>query len=157
MINPVLLICRYLKLCIRVCLYFLDYKRKIYSKSWVDFLATDLSDSYYEYRTWTACPCWSNESGLSPWSSLSKQLFVNSSPLVPHIYASVNWVDIGSSQWLFGAKPFPVPMLTYCQLDHQEQTSVKFESEYKTFHSWKGNWKCRLWIDGWPFCPGKMS
>ena len=38
---------------------------------------------------------------------------------------------------LFGAKPVPEPMPTYCQLDPQEQTSVKFESKYKTFHSWK--------------------
>ena len=34
---------------------------------------------------------------------------------------------------LSGAKPLPEPMLTYCQLDPQEQTSVKFESKYKTF------------------------
>ena len=27
---------------------------------------------------------------------------------------------------LFGAKPLSKPMLGYCQLDHQEQTSVKF-------------------------------
>ena len=34
---------------------------------------------------------------------------------------------------LFGAKPLPEPMLTYCQLDPYEQTSLKFESKYKTF------------------------
>ena len=34
---------------------------------------------------------------------------------------------------LFGAKPLPEPMLAYCQLDSWEQTSVKFESKYKTF------------------------
>ena len=38
---------------------------------------------------------------------------------------------------LFGAKPLPEPLLTYCQLDSQEQTSVKFESQNKTFHSRK--------------------
>ena len=27
---------------------------------------------------------------------------------------------------LLGAKPLPEPMLTYCQLDPKEQTSVKF-------------------------------
>ena len=32
---------------------------------------------------------------------------------------------------LFGAKPLPEPMLTCCQLDHKEQTSVKFESKSK--------------------------
>ena len=30
---------------------------------------------------------------------------------------------------LFGAKPLPEPMLAYCQLDHWEQISVKFELE----------------------------
>ena len=45
---------------------------------------------------------------------------------------------------LFDAKPLPEQMLTYCQLDHQEQTLVKFESQYKTFHSRKCTWKCRL-------------
>ena len=34
---------------------------------------------------------------------------------------------------LFGAKLLSKPMLGYCQLDPWEQTSVKFESKYKTF------------------------
>ena len=38
---------------------------------------------------------------------------------------------------LFGAKPLPEPMQTYCHLDAQEQISIKSESQYKTFHSWK--------------------
>ena len=29
------------------------------------------------------------------------------------------------------------PMLTNCQMDPQEQTSVEFETKYKNFHSWK--------------------
>ena len=33
----------------------------------------------------------------------------------------------GSSNGLFGTKPLPEPMLSYSQLDTQEQTSVKFE------------------------------
>ena len=32
---------------------------------------------------------------------------------------------------LFGAKPLSKPILGYCQLDHEEQTSVKFLSKYK--------------------------
>ena len=32
---------------------------------------------------------------------------------------------------LFGTKPLPEPILTYCQLDPEEQTSVKIESKYK--------------------------
>ena len=39
---------------------------------------------------------------------------------------------------LISAKPLSEPMLEYCYL---EQTSVKFESKYKTFHSWKCIWK----------------
>ena len=35
---------------------------------------------------------------------------------------------------LFGAKPSHEPMQTYCQSDPWEQTSVKFESKYKTLH-----------------------
>ena len=42
---------------------------------------------------------------------------------------------------LLGAKPLPEPMLTYCQLNPSEKTSGKFESKYKTFHSWKRIWK----------------
>ena len=38
-------------------------------------------------------------------------------------------------------KPLPEPMLTYLQLDLQEQTSVKFESKYKIFLSIKYTWK----------------
>ena len=32
---------------------------------------------------------------------------------------------------LFGAKPLPEPMMTYCQLDPKEQTSVQFKWKYK--------------------------
>ena len=75
------------------------------------------------------------------------------------------WLDINSSppnatymrQWtgstlvqviaccLFGTKPLPEPMLSYCQLYLYKQTSVKFESIYKTYNSWKCTWKCLLW------------
>ena len=54
---------------------------------------------------------------------------------------------------LFGAKPLSEPMLVYCQLNLQEQTSVKFESEFYHFHSKQCIWNCRL--PKWrPFCPG---
>ena len=45
---------------------------------------------------------------------------------------------------LFGAKPLSKPELGYCQLDPEEQTSVKLWSKYKTFHSRKCIWKYRL-------------
>ena len=35
-------------------------------------------------------------------------------------------------------------MLCYYHLDPKEQTSIKFRSQYKTFHSWKCIWKYRL-------------
>ena len=34
---------------------------------------------------------------------------------------------------LIGTKPLPEPMLTFCLLDPQEQTSVKFKSKFKHF------------------------
>ena len=53
---------------------------------------------------------------------------------------------------LFGAKPFPEPMLAYCQLDSWEQISLKFESEFYHFHSRKCIWNSGL--SKWqPFCP----
>ena len=54
---------------------------------------------------------------------------------------------------LFGSQPLPEPMMTVCQLDPQEQTSVKLESKYKTLHSWKCSWKCHL-RNGGHFCRG---
>ena len=45
---------------------------------------------------------------------------------------------------LSGAKPLPESVLTYCQLDPWERTSMKFESKYKIFHSWNCAWICRL-------------
>ena len=57
---------------------------------------------------------------------------------------------------LFGAKPLSKPMLGYCQLDHQEQTSVKFKMKYKTFHSRKCIWKYRL-RNGGHFLQGEMT
>ena len=41
---------------------------------------------------------------------------------------------------LFGAKPLYEPMLSYCQLNPLEQTSVKFESKFKHFHPRKRIW-----------------
>ena len=56
---------------------------------------------------------------------------------------------------LFGAKPLSKPMLVYCQLDPREQSSVKFKSKYKNFHSRKCIWKCRL-RDGGHFVQGDI-
>ena len=45
---------------------------------------------------------------------------------------------------LFGATLLSKPMLGYCQLYHQEQTSVKIQSKYTPFRSRKCIWKYRL-------------
>ena len=52
-----------------------------------------------------------------------------------------------------GAKSLPGPMLTYCQLDPLEQTSVKFQLKksllpFNTMHWKMSSAKC------WPFCSG---
>ena len=57
---------------------------------------------------------------------------------------------------LFGAKPLTEPILNYCQLHPWEQTSVKFDWQYKTFHSRKCIWICHLW-NGGHFVWGDMS
>ena len=57
---------------------------------------------------------------------------------------------------LFGAKPLPEPMLTYCQLNPWKETSVQSESKFKTFNSWKCIGKCCLRNDG-HFVQGEMS
>ena len=75
-------------------------------------------------------------------------------PLVPHICISelgYHWFQVMACR-LFGTKPLPEPMMAYCQLDSQEQISVKFKTEFSNFHSRKCIWKCRL--PKWqPFCP----
>ena len=57
---------------------------------------------------------------------------------------------------LYVAKPLSEPMLDYYQLDTWEQSSVKFYSKYKIFHSWKCIWKYRLRNSG-HFVQGEMS
>ena len=53
---------------------------------------------------------------------------------------------------LFGTKPSPELMLTYCQSDPYEQTSLKFESKFKFFiHE-----MClKISVKWQPFCPGE--
>ena len=57
---------------------------------------------------------------------------------------------------LLGAKPLPQPMLTHCQSDPLKQTSVKFESKYKTFDWWKCIWTYHLW-NGDHFVQGRWQ
>ena len=57
---------------------------------------------------------------------------------------------------LSGTKPLLEPMLQNCQLDTLGQTSVKFESEYKTYHSWKCVSNCCL-QNGSHFVRGRVN
>ena len=60
-------------------------------------------------------------------------------PLMPHTCIGWALVQIMVCR-LFGDKPLSKPMLGFCQLDSQEQTSVNFLSEDKIFHSRKCVW-----------------
>ena len=66
--------------------------------------------------------------------------------------------EIGSDKacLLFGAKSLSELMLEYCQLDNCEQNSVKFESIWKCFHSWKCIWKYGMHNGGY-LVQGEMS
>ena len=57
-------------------------------------------------------------------------------------------------QIMLGVKPLPVTRLSYCKLDLREQTSVKFESKYKTFHSIKRH--LNISAKWRPYFPGEM-
>ena len=87
--------------------------------------------------------------GLSskPFSPLIVNGIVNSSPASATYMRQWTWllalVQIMACR-LFGAKPLSKPILGYYQLDPYEQSSVKFPSKYKTFHSLKCIWRHRL-------------
>ena len=53
-----------------------------------------------------------------------------------------------------GAEPLPEPMLAYWQLDPYEQTSLKFESKYKTFYLWSLKWRLFYIGEGELNCSG---
>ena len=83
--------------------------------------------------------------------------FINSSPrsaAYMHQWFGSVLVQIMAC-YLFVAKPLFKPILGYCQLNHEKQTSVKFWSKYKSFHSSENSciWKyCPR--NGSHFCPG---
>ena len=53
----------------------------------------------------------------------------------------------------FGAKPLPEPMLSYSQLNPKEQTSMKFEWKFQTFH-YDNAFKNIVWGNGGHFSGG---
>ena len=76
-------------------------------------------------------------------TEISLHIDINSSPpsaAYMHRWTGSSLVQAMACR-LFGTKPLPEPMLAYCQLDSQEQISVKFESEFYHFHSRKFIWK----------------
>ena len=79
---------------------------------------------------------------------------------LPVPYICVNWIYSALLQImacpLFGTEPLSGPMLGYCQLDPQEQISVKFQSKFIHFHSRKCIWNCCL-RNGGHFVQGAMS
>ena len=64
------------------------------------------------------------------------------------IYASMSWVIIGSGNSLLPVviKPLPELMMTNFQLDHKEQTPVKFLFKYGNFHHRTWVW---IWVRSW--------
>ena len=73
----------------------------------------------------------------------------SSPPIAAYMYqwTGSSLVEIMACR-LYGAKPLSEPMQQNCRVDPSKQILVKFESKYKTFHSWKCIWNC---------CPRKMS
>ena len=47
---------------------------------------------------------------------------------------------------LFGAKPLPEPMITYCQLDTREQNSVIFFLLKLNNFQWNNTWNSKVFI-----------
>ena len=45
---------------------------------------------------------------------------------------------------LFGDNPLSEPMMTYCQLDPEEYSSIKSYLQFRSFYSWKCIGICRL-------------
>ena len=81
---------------------------------------------------------------------------LNTSPLVLHICQWIGWsLVMVMACHLFIAKPLPEAMLSYHQLNPEQQTSVKVKSKYKS-RSCKCIWKYRLW-NGCHFAQGEMG
>ena len=64
---------------------------------------------------------------------------------VTHIYASLDLSSLVRVMAcrLFGAKPLPKPMFTFCQMVSRTFL-MTFPSKFESFHAIKSIWKCRL-------------
>ena len=96
------------------------------------------------------CSIWMTVFKTSLWNSLN-----SSSPSSTYMrqWTGAALVQVMACR-LFGTKPLPEPMLTYCQLDPWEQNSLKFELKYETVHSQKCIWNCHL-HNGGHFAQGR--
>ena len=92
-----------------------------------------------------------------PWKFTATSALTSSRPSVACMR---QWIESALVQIkacrLFDTKTLSKPIPGHCQWDPYEQTSVEFESKYKTFHSWKCMWKRRL-RNGGHFVQGEMS
>ena len=86
-------------------------------------------------------------SSVPPWDITFSTTFLNSSPSsAAYTHQSIRLALVKiTARRLVSAKPLSEPMLKYYQFGPKEQTSVKFWSKYKTFHSRKCIWKYFLW------------
>ena len=90
----------------------------------------------------------------SPWKWKLNQDISSSSPSAAYMRQGIGWAlfHIVACR-LFGAKALPKLMLTYCQLDPWEQTSVKLEPKIPSFSFMKMHLK-RSSAKRGLFCPG---
>ena len=88
---------------------------------------------------------------LNKFINLCCSYYLTHLPLVLHICickSGQHWLVQIMACHLFGAKPLSKPIVGYCQLEPLQQTSVKFSSKCKAFHSWKCISKYHLWNGG---------
>ena len=95
--------------------------------------------------TWDTC-FWQQSPHICHLASMTKSSYI-------HQYNIPTLVQIMACR-LFSTKPISEPMLAYCQLDPWEQSSVKFLSKFKYFHSRKCVWECLE--NGGPFVSASM-
>ena len=64
--------------------------------------------------------------------------------IVAYGYETSQWTLLQMMAWyLWGAKPYPEPMLSYCQLDPNEHFFNEIHLKFKSFYPRNCIWKCR--------------
>ena len=103
------------------------HKMPQFYETW-EISSVTTTSTFYVMRTWVWCVCINS---LRP----------NDAYMRP--YNITTLLQIMACR-LFGTKPLSEAKLPYCQPDPKEHISVKFYSRFKSFHSRKCTWKCRL-------------